>query len=432
MQRKFPSIAVIFLLVFGIGSLANSEPVLSPELRRFGDLIVERLDLMKGVAAYKFHSSRPVEDLAREGTVIEAGKAQAHRLGIELQSVEPFLQAQIDAAKRVQRLWILAWQTKAAPKPGKNRDLASDLRPAISNATHLLLRLLLRARTELERVENREALARYLHDDMVGLGLRDIDARKIIEGAGAAQLSPGSEPVLVDTIRGSGVLRVGTTGDYPPFSHWNGEAFIGIDIDLARQLASNMGVEPSFIRTSWPTLMEDLSADSFDIAISGITNTPERSKVAFFSQAYHTGGKTPIALCDEAEAYDDLAKIDREGVWVVVNPGGTNERFARANIKTAMVVLFSDNTAIFDEIIEGRADVMITDAIEVTFQTARNPELCPAMPGKTLTVSKKAFMMPRDETLRAYVDDWLQQTMAAGTLEAVFKKHLNAPTQPPR
>ena len=57
--------------------------------------------------------------------------------------------------------------------------------------------------------------------------------------------------------------------------------------------------------------------------------------------------------------------------------------------RNALVVLFEDNTAIFDEIVEGRADVMITDAIEVAFQTARNPELCPAMPGKTFTVSQR-------------------------------------------
>lgn len=432
MQRKLRSIAVLILVLFGSATSAVGEPGLSPELRRFADLIVERLDLMKGVAAYKYGEGRPVEDLAREAKVIEAGKAQAGRLGIEPESVTPFLQAQMDAAKRVQHLWISAWQNNAAPVPEKAPDLATELRPAISNATYLVLRLLLRARPQLDPIENREALADYLHGGMVGLGLGDIDAQKIIEGAFAAELSPGSGPSLVERIRMSGILRIGTTGDYPPFSHWDGKAFSGIDIDLARQLASDMGVKPLFVPTSWPTLMEDFSADGFDIAISGITNTLERSKTAFFSQAYHTGGKAPIARCDKVGAYDDLAKIDREGVWVVVNPGGTNERFARSNIKTALVVLFGDNTAIFDEIIEGRADVMITDAIEVAFQTARNPELCPAMPGKTFTVSQKAFMMPRDKDLRAYIDGWLQRTAATGTLEAVFRKHLKAPTRPPR
>lgn len=432
MRPRVQILAIFFFCLAGTGESLASEHTLSPELTRFADLIVERLHLMKGVAAYKFHNRRPVEDLSREAAVIEAGKAQAGRLGIEPESVTPFLQAQMDAAKRVQHLWIAAWRNHAAPEPEKERDLTSDLRPAISNATYLVLRLLFRARDQLDGAENREALADYLHDGMVGLGLGGVDAWKVIEGAVAAQLSPGSGPTLVEKIRKTGLLRVGTTGDYLPFSYWDGKSFSGVDIDLARQLASDMGVEVRFVHTSWPTLMQDLAADRFDVAISGITHTRERAKLAFFSQAYHTGGKAPIARCDKVENYDELAKIDREGVWVVVNPGGTNERFARANIRNALVVLFGDNTMIFDEIVEGRADVMITDAIEVAYQSARNPELCPAMAGKTFTTSQKAFMMPRDEPLRAYVDGWLQRIAATGTLEAVFEAHLKAPIQPPR
>ena len=239
MQRKLPSIAVLILVLFGSATSASGEPGLSPELRRFADLIVERLDLMKGVAAYKFGADRPVEDLAREAKVIEAGKAQAGRLGIEPESVTPFLQAQMDAAKRVQHLWISAWQNNAAPMPEKAPDLATELRPAISNATYLVLRLLLRARPQLDAIENREALADYLHGGMMGLGLGDVDAWKIIEGAFAAQLSPGSGPTLVERIRASGILRIGTTGDYPPFSHWT-----------ARRSPALISIWPA----SWPAI----------------------------------------------------------------------------------------------------------------------------------------------------------------------------------
>lgn len=431
MQRRALSIATFILFLFGASGTSAGEAALSPELSRFADLIVERLELMKGVAAYKFRARRPVEDLAREAAVIEAGMEQAGRLGIEPESVAPFLQAQMDAAKRVQRLWISAWQSNAAPAPEEERDLASDLRPAISNATYLVLRLLVRARPQLERAENRDALADDLRDGMLGLGLGETDAWAIIDGAVKARLSRESGPSRVEKIRAAGVLRVGTTGDYPPFSHWNGEAFIGIDIDLARLLTADLGVEARFVRTSWPTLMRDLAADKFDIAISGITDTAERAKVASFSQAYHIGGKAPIARCDEIERYDDLDEIDRDGVRVIVNPGGTNEHFTRANINRAQIIVFDDNTAIFDEIAEGRADVMITDAIEVAFQAARDPDLCPATPGRTFTTSTKALMMPQDEMLRTYIDGWLQRMTAMGRLEAIFEENLKPSTQPP-
>ena len=53
---------------------------------------------------------------------------------------------------------------------------------------------------------------------------------------------------------------------------------------------------------------------------------------------------------------------------MIVNPGGTNERFARANIKDADITVFPDNTVIFDEIAKGNADLMMTDASETRYQ----------------------------------------------------------------
>src|SRR5690606_40866418 len=60
-------------------------------------------------------------------------------------------------------------------------------------------------------------------------------------------------------------------------------------------------------------------------------------------------------------------------VRVVVNPGGTNEKFARERLKRATIVQHPDNNTIFDEIIAGRADLMITDAAETRWQ-ARSEE----------------------------------------------------------
>lgn len=61
---------------------------------------------------------------------------------------------------------------------------------------------------------------------------------------------------------------------------------------------------------------------------------------------------------------------------MIVNPGGTNEAFAKANIHQATVITHSDNTTIFDKIVAGRADVMITDGSETEYQAKLHPELC--------------------------------------------------------
>ena len=59
-----------------------------------------------------------------------------------------------------------------------------------------------------------------------------------------------------------------------------------------------------------------------------------------------------------------------------MNPGGTNEQYVRENIKHATVRIFPDNTKIFAEISAKRADVMITDDVEIELQAREHADLC--------------------------------------------------------
>ncbi len=111
-----------------------------------------------------------------------------------------------------------------------------------------------------------------------------------------------------------------------------------------------------------------------------------------------------------------LKDVDKAGVRVVVNPGGTNEEFARANIKHATLRLHPENTTIFQEIIDGRADVMMTDASETLYQSKIHPELCALHPDKPFTFSEKAYAMPRgDEEFKEYVDQFVHLAKHDGT-----------------
>jgi cyclohexadienyl dehydratase len=80
--------------------------------------------------------------------------------------------------------------------------------------------------------------------------------------------------------------------------------------------------------------MKDFEADNFDIAMGGISITLDRQKKGMFSTPIMREGKTPIARCSDKGKYETLAEIDKPGTRVIVNPGGTNERFAKAMSKT--------------------------------------------------------------------------------------------------
>ncbi|MFJ5678465.1 transporter substrate-binding domain-containing protein [Streptomyces sp. NPDC093097] len=223
---------------------------------------------------------------------------------------------------------------------------------------------------------------------------------------------------LLDTVPRRGVLRVCTTGDYRPFTHRDPATgrYDGVDIDMARDLAKSLDATPRYVPTTWSGLVGDLASGRCDIGMGGVSITLARARSVAFSEPTRTDGKTPIVRCADQEKYRTLDQIDRPGTRVVVNPGGTNEQFARAHLKRATLTVHPDNTTIFDEIIAGRADVMMTDASETRYQAKIHPELCAVHPDQPFTFSEKAYALPRgDEQFTAYVNQWVHLATHDGT-----------------
>lgn len=241
-----------------------------------------------------------------------------------------------------------------------------------------------------------------------------------------AQTAPAPATAL-DRVVSSKTLRVCTTGDYRPFTFLNPETknYEGIDIDLAASLATSLGAKPEFVATKWATLLDDLNANKCDIVMGGVSINLTRQARAFFSIPALSAGKAAIARCEDKAKFATLAQIDQPGVRVIVNPGGTNESFARANIKQATIVPFPTNVGIFDEIAAGRADVMMTDSVETLLQQKLNPKLCALNADQPFTYAELGYMLPRGDTVfKAYVDQWLHLAQKSGEFQATFDKFL--------
>jgi cyclohexadienyl dehydratase len=234
------------------------------------------------------------------------------------------------------------------------------------------------------------------------------------------------KPTLLDAITKSGTLRVGLTEDYLPFSIAEISGKIeGIDVDMANNLAESLGVKLEIVKTSWPTLKSDLEANKFDIAMGGITITLERQRAGLFSAPVFSSGKTPITHCGEEARYETLPQIDQPAVRVIVNPGGTNERFDRAHLQKATIVPWKDNATIFDALAQGKADLMITDSVETRLQANLHPGvLCPVHPNAPFDHSQLAYWMPPDVIFVAYVNQWLSLLDLTGMHQAILARWL--------
>jgi len=229
----------------------------------------------------------------------------------------------------------------------------------------------------------------------------------------------------LDDIIKSGKLRICMTGDYKPFTFYKpDQTFEGIDVDLGQSLAASLGVQAQFVKTTWTTLTNDFLS-SCDIAMGGVSVTLDRARKASFSASHMVDGKAAIARCADVAKFQSLDMIDRPTTRAIVNPGGTNERFARTHYKQAQLLMHPDNVTIFQQIIDGKADIMVTDASETLWQAKQHPQLCSINPDRPLQFSEKAFMLPRgDVAFKEYVDIWMHLLKATGAYEQIFNHWL--------
>ena len=246
---------------------------------------------------------------------------------------------------------------------------------------------------------------------------------------GLSGIAQAQEPSShLDAIQQQGEIAVCTTGDYKPYTFLRPDGqYEGIDIELAQSLAQSLGVKVRWVPTTWKTLMPDMIAGKCDIGVGGISVTLERQKKAAFSSTLDVDGKVPLVRCEDQARYQTVEQINQSSVRVVEPQGGTNEAFVHAYLPNATLA-FHDNKTIFHELLDKKADVMITDASEALYQQKRLPGLCTVNPTKYMQYGEKAYLLPRDDTAwKSYVDQWLKLSKATGAYQKVVGEWLAVP-----
>lgn len=229
----------------------------------------------------------------------------------------------------------------------------------------------------------------------------------------------------VDDIRSKSVLRVGTTGDYLPFTILENDKYSGYDIEVARYFAKELGVEVEFVPTTWKSLLKDLNDEKFDIAMGGISRRTSRKLEAEFTHPYLTYGKTPITRRKDIKKYNSFEKIDKKGVKVGYNLGGTNEKYALKNIKNATLIKFEKNLDVIQGVRDGKIDVMISETPEAVHYENSDKLLGSPMTNNPLTKNQLGYMVSKNDYALASLINYIMEDMELkGITKEMQKKYI--------
>lgn len=166
----------------------------------------------------------------------------------------------------------------------------------------------------------------------------------------------------LDIIQNNNELRVCIWPQYYGISYIDPrtQKLKGIDSDLAVELAKDLGVKLKLVKSSFPTLIKDVTSDKCDIAMFAIGNTESRrAKMRFTtphleSDIYAVATKTN----NKVRSWDD---IDKKGVIVAVAKGTYHEPVMKEKLKNAELLVIKGFKQREEEVQSGRADVFMTD-----------------------------------------------------------------------
>ncbi|MDT4895539.1 MAG: arginine/lysine/histidine/glutamine transport system substrate-binding and permease protein [Acidobacteriota bacterium] len=219
-------------------------------------------------------------------------------------------------------------------------------------------------------------------------------------------------------VRQTGELRVGTDATYPPFETAEGGQFTGFDIDLANAVARELGVRAAFTNSGFDGIFPALQNGTFDIVISAVTITPERSATMLFSDPYINAGQL-IAIHKETGGIEKPEDLKGKHIGVQIN---TTAQFDFEKREGVEVTKYDSVALALTDLRNKRIDAVVSDAPVLRYMILQSfQDLKPV--GRQFTDEKLGIVLARDsDELRRAVNAALWRVKDSGEYDRIHQK----------
>ena len=222
------------------------------------------------------------------------------------------------------------------------------------------------------------------------------------------------------------VLKVGMSGNQPPLTMKNREGgMMGFDVDLARALATAMKVKLEITPMPFGDLMAALEADKIDMVISGVSITPERTRLASFVGPYMMSGKSILTKNSVLGKMSSSNEFNRKDLKLAALSNSTSASFVQTVAPQATLI----EIASYDEgvamIMEGKADAMVADMPMCVLSVMRYPDAGLTTLDRPLTIEPIGIALNKnDPQFFNLVDNYLRAYEKTGVLTKLRQKWL--------
>jgi polar amino acid transport system substrate-binding protein len=223
---------------------------------------------------------------------------------------------------------------------------------------------------------------------------------------------------MIEQVQKRGILRVGMSTFVPWAMKDKTGKFIGFEIDVAKRLAKDTGVNVEFVPTKWSGIIPALITGKFDIIIGGMGIIPSRNLKVNFSIPYDYTGMSIVANKTLAAGFSRIEDFNRSDVVIAARLGSTAVTAAKKYMPKAQLRLFDDESEAYQELVNGRVHAVVASAPTPAFQGLKYPTKLFLPLDKTFTREPIGFAVKKDDfDTMNYLDNWVRYVEAEGFLK---------------
>jgi cystine transport system substrate-binding protein len=177
---------------------------------------------------------------------------------------------------------------------------------------------------------------------------------------------------LLDTVKSRGTLKIAVEGTYPPFNFKDKQTgeLTGFDVDVAKLIASKLGVKPEFITTEWSGILAGLSAGKYDVIVNQVGITPQRQQTFDFSEPYTISSAQLIVNKGDKRDFKSLDEL--KGKKLGVGQGSNYEQKAKS-VPGIEVRSYPGAPEYLQDLAAGRIDAALNDSLMVSYLLKTSP-----------------------------------------------------------
>ncbi|MFI3230151.1 MAG: transporter substrate-binding domain-containing protein [bacterium] len=196
-------------------------------------------------------------------------------------------------------------------------------------------------------------------------------------GCGSSSDQEGQEASILEQIKEKGSITMATSPDYPPYEFKimedGKETVVGFDIEIAKEIASDLGVELLIEELDFNALLVALNTNKADMVLAGMSPSEERIKEVDFSEVYYEGAQGILINASDA---NDLTSLDSfQDKSVAVQKGSIQEAIAEEQLVGAKLVSLGKVPNMVMELTTGKVSGIVMEMPVAEGYLKQFPEL---------------------------------------------------------